>query len=206
MASKPAGSNHFPWLTTLLVVSTIAASLAVATIVNGTPFSTVRIVDLGKWGGITIADLRQLEVWRLATSQLVHSKMPHMLYNALSLALLAGTLERKLGALRIGCIWLLGGGIATLFSPILIEPPFDIGTGASQAVLAFAGCALVFALSVKADRVLLYLLTALAIIPALALDLLFAGYPKPGHVLALVIGFGFGWLFRRRWAQAGSPG
>jgi len=85
----------------------------------------------------------------------------------------------------------LRGGIATVISPIFIEAPWIVGTGASQATFAFAGCAAVFAWFRSLRRVQAWSLIALVVIPGVVLDVVYAGYFKP----ELIAGFSFGVLF-----------
>ncbi len=187
---------YWPVASVCMVIATIAASAFVSVKVNGVFFSTVPVVDLGRWGGIRFSDLAEGEVWRLLTAQLVHVKWPHMLYNAGCLLAVGGLVERQLGFIRTLVIWMIGGGLETLISPIFVDYPYNVGTGASHAVLAFVGCACVLVISGRMTGRWVVTVIGLALVPALGLDLFFAGYPKPGHVLALLAGAGFGYRFR----------
>jgi predicted outer membrane lipoprotein len=82
-----------------------------------------------------------------------------------------------------------------LVGSAFIAPPWNLGTGASQAVLGIAGLGL--ALVFKRINTSKWLLLALAfsIAPALALDLIHAGYPKPAHIVSMMIGLVAGLLF-----------
>jgi len=177
---------------TYLSVLTIIVSLTVAYLVNGSFVSTVRMVDLRSYGGTTFEDIRNFELWRIAFAQMLHSKMPHMLFNAACLYLLGRLIEDASGGFTMLAVWLVAGGAATVLSPILVDAPWNVGTGASQAVFAFAGFAAVFAAARRISRTWSIGLIALAVIPGVVLDLLFAGYPKPGHVAGLIFGALFG--------------
>lgn len=192
-------SLHLRWLSasTFLAALTMIASLAVAYLVNGSALSTVGLIDLRAYGGTTFEDLRNLELWRLATAQLLHAKMPHMLFNALCVLLLGTLLENKIGSLMLFTIWLVAGGVATVMSPVLVNAPWNVGTGASQAVFAFAGCAVVLAICHVIDRMWTFILVAISAIPGTLLDLVTAGYPKPGHVAGFLLGTAFGVLLLR---------
>ena len=120
-----------------------------------------------------------------------------MLYNVLVLWLLGTLIERPLGALRVLFLWLFAGGIATAISPVFVDAPWNVGTGASQAVFAFAGCAAVLAVHGAIERKRTVFLVTLAVLPGLSLDLLSAGYPKPGHGMGLMLGALCGGLWRR---------
>jgi rhomboid protease GluP len=150
---------------------------------------------LRSYGGITFEDIRNLELWRVVTAQLIHAKQAHMLLNAFCLFLLGILVESKLGGLRTFWIWLIAGDIATAISPILVEPPWNVGTGASQATFALAGCATVLALFGVLDRKRAWTLIAIVALPGFALDLLYGGYPKPGHLVGFVLGMIFGGFY-----------
>jgi len=184
-----------------LAAVTILTSMIVAYLVHGTILTSVNVVDLRKFGGTTFEDLANFEIWRICTAQLIHSKFPHMLFNALCLYLLGNALEQQLGGIAILTIWLIAGGIATVVSPILVMPPWNVGTGASQACFALAGCALVCASTSPIDRKTLIILSLVTVLPGLVLDLTYVGYPKLGHTVGLVLGACFGLYYARRTPQ-----
>ena len=192
-------TRRFKWFNAacFLALATVSVSFGVAYLLKGSFFEPILVSDLRSFGGTTFEDIRNLELWRLASAQLVHAKIPHMLFNALFLFLLGSLLEQTIGSLRLIFLWLVAGGLATLISPVLIAAPWNVGTGASQAVFAFAGCAVVFAISGVVDRRQAFALAALYSATGLALDLAFAGYPKPGHVSGFIFGCAFGAIFLR---------
>ena len=194
-------SQKIPLITLLLGSLTFVVSLYVSWAVNGTLLSKVRIVDLAEHGGVRFADMRELKLWRYFTAQLVHVKWPHMLFNVACLFGIGSLVENRIGGLKTLGVWGIAGGIATLISPVLIAPPYDVGTGASHAVLAFAGCALMLVNFRNGQDRLLKIMIVICVLPAFALDFVFAGYPKPGHVAALVLGAVLGWIFRRKSAS-----
>jgi len=182
------------WLSVsaLLAGLTVVVSLSVSYLANHEFFSTVKIPVLRSYGGTTFEDIKNLELWRVITAQLIHAKQAHMLLNALCLFLLGSLVESKVGGLRTFLLWLIAGGIATVVSPMLIEAPWNVGTGASQANFALAGCATVLALRGATNRKLAWPLIALVVVPGIALDLTYGGYPKPGHVTGFFLGMLFG--------------
>jgi rhomboid protease GluP len=180
-----------------LTILTIVTSLFVSYSANYHFFSTVKMPVLRSYGGTTFEDLKNLELWRVVTAQLIHAKQAHMLLNALCLFLLGSLVESKLGGLRTFSIWLIAGGVATALSPIFIEAPWNVGTGASQATFAFAGCAAALTIFGFMKQNPAWILIALVVVPGLTLDLIYGGYPKPGHVVGLVLGFIFGRLYLR---------
>ncbi|MDP5144816.1 rhomboid family intramembrane serine protease, partial [Rheinheimera baltica] len=155
---------------------------------SGSILGKSRIIYLADYGGLTVESIKEFEIWRFITSQFVHVHQKHMMYNVLSILFLGVLLERKIGFRYTLSIWLFAGAIGTLFTTQFGSPPWNTGTGASQAALGFAGFALVF-YTVKFRREYILLAAILfAVLPALYLDLKTAGYPKPGHSLSFIIG------------------
>lgn len=181
-----------------LTVATIVVSLSVSYSANHQLFSTVKMPVLRSYGGTTFEDLRNMEVWRLVTAQLIHAKQAHMLLNALCMFLLGSLVESKLGGLRTFSIWLIAGGIGTAISPIFTEAPWNVGTGASQATFAFAGCATALTIFGVMKRWSAWVLIALVIVPGVTLDLIYGGYPKPGHAVGFALGFILGGVYLSR--------
>jgi membrane associated rhomboid family serine protease len=173
---------------TCLAVLTVSVSLGVAYLANGSFLKIVRVADLRHYGGTTFEDLRHLELWRIALAQMVHTKIPHMWLSAGCLLLLGGLLETTIGPWKLLLIWLLAGGAATAVSPVLVEAPLNVGTGSTQAVFAFAGCAAVLAAARRIDRRWALAIVTPTVISGVLLDLLFEGYPKPGHVTGFLFG------------------
>ena len=112
--------------------------------------------------------------------------------------LLVGTaVERHLGPIRLLVLWLVGGSLATLVSTQFVMPPWNLGTGASQAIMAIAGAGIWLALAgVDRSRFLVWSV-AFAIAVALTLDLIHAHYPKPGHVAGVLLGVLIASRFRK---------
>jgi rhomboid protease GluP len=185
-------------ISVLLAAATAAISMGVALVAKGNPLATVGVDELHRYGGVAIADLFRLEFWRLATAQLIHAKIGHMLLNVITLVLVGREVERAIGGVRLLIVWLVGGGLATLISPILVEAPWNIGTGASQATFAFAGCAAVLVLGHALRPMRGWVLVAFTLIPGLILDVVYGGYPKPGHVAGVLLGAVLGLLFLAR--------
>lgn len=185
--AAPATWRRVPWGTLLLCAATVAVSVHAAIEASGTWLGRVRIVELESYG-LRLEYLRELELWRLITAQLVHVKQPHMVFNVFCLLWLGTAVERHVGFIRLLVLWLIGGSIATLVSTLFVTPPWNLGTGASQAIMAIAGAGLWLALSGVDRSKSLLLPLAFAITVALALDLFHAHYPKPGHVAGVLLG------------------
>jgi len=179
--------THFPYGTLLLCTLTLAYSMYVAVQVTGRPMGTVDIRRLEPYGAVTVKHLRDLEVWRLVAAQLIHAKQLHMLYNVLSLALLGALLERKPGPVWWIGLWFIAGSVGTVVSTWFTQSPWNLGTGASQAVVGLAGYGLTQVGTDAGSKALVAVL-CVTLLPAFALDLVHAGHPKPGHVAAVAVG------------------
>lgn len=185
--AAPAMSRRIPWCTLLLCAATAAVSVYAAIEVSGTWLGRVKIVELESYG-LRFRHIYELELWRLVTAQLVHVKQPHMLSDVFCLLLVGTAVERHFGVIRLLVLWLIGGSIATLISTLSVTPPWNLGTGASQAIMAITGAGLWLALTGVDRSKFLLMSLALTISVALALDLIYAHYPKPGHVAGVLLG------------------
>jgi rhomboid protease GluP len=179
--------KKFPIASIGLGLVTMLCSMTVALIVTGSLVGTVTMIQLNTFGGVTVPSFSNWEIWRLLTCQLVHAKQYHMFYNVISLVVLGFCIERRIGWRMFLLVWFLAGASGTLYSTLFVEAPWNTGTGGSQGVLGIAGFGIVLTIIEKNDRRLIYALL-FALIPAYSLDLIFANYPKPGHVLGLAIG------------------
>ncbi|WP_394005059.1 rhomboid family intramembrane serine protease [Luteimonas sp. WGS1318] len=184
----PSMSRRVPWCTLLLCAATVVMSVFAAIEVSGAWLGRVRIVELENYG-LRFKYIRELELWRLFTAQLVHVKQPHMLSNVFCLLLVGTVVERHMGFFRMLVLWLVGGSIAMLISEPIFMPPWNLGTGASQAIMAIAGAGLWLAMTGIDRSKSLVLPVAFTIAVALTLDLIYANYPKPGHVAGLLLGY-----------------
>tara|TARA_B100000745_G_C19958061_1_gene323711 strand:+ start:79 stop:624 length:546 start_codon:yes stop_codon:yes gene_type:complete len=168
--------------------------MCVAYLVSGNVFGSIKITDLESYGGFTSEHIKNFELWRLFVAQIIHSKQLHMVYNVLALLALGFLLEKRIGYLWFVSTWFVSGALGTLYSTLFVVAPWNIGTGGSQAI--FGLCGLGFVLLHKFEsKLLLTIGLFFAIFPALALDLIFAGYPKPGHMCGFTIGLLMGLVF-----------
>ena len=180
--------NYKPFFTIAICFLTVCVSFFVAYQISGSILGKSRIIYLADYGGLTVESIKKFEIWRFITSQFVHVHQKHMIYNVLSIMFLGVLLERKIGFKYTLAIWLFTGAIGTLFTTQFGSPPWNTGTGASQAALGFAGFALVFyTVKFRQQNILLGAIL-FAILSALYLDIQTAGYPKPGHSLSFIIG------------------
>ena len=124
-------------------------------------------------------------------SQLIHVKQLHMIYNVISFFLLGMILEKYIGTVRFFVLCFLSGVFGTLMSTLTVEPPYNLGTGASQAVLGVVALG-IFVLWKKMNTSLaLKVIIALSLIPTLLLDLATVYHPKLGHIAGFLAGWGF---------------
>lgn len=192
----PPESRRVPWCTLLLCSATAAMSVQAAIEASGTWLGAVRIVELESYG-LRFKHILELDLWRLISAQLVHVKQPHMLLNVFCLLLVGTAVEHRMGPTCLFVLWLIGGSTATLISTLFISPPWDLGTGASQAIMAIAGAGLWLVKNGVDRSKLLVLPVAFTIAVALVIDLIYAFHPKPGHVTGLVFGYLIASLSRR---------
>ncbi len=185
-------SQKYPYITIAISILTLIYSLYVNFEISGSLFGRIKIVQLEPFGGVTFGHLWNLEMWRLFTSQLIHVKQLHMLFNVLSFALLGVILEKYTGAIRFFILWFISGTFGTLISTLTVEPPWNLGTGASQAVLGVAAFGIVVFWKRINTTLALKFVVAFAVIPALFLDLIYARHPKLGHIVSFIVGWGIG--------------
>lgn len=177
-----------PWCTLLLCVATVIVSVYAAIDISGSWLGRVRIVQLEDYG-LRAGYLRDLELRRLVTAQLVHVKQPHMVSDVFCLLIVGAAVERHVGFVRLLLLWLVGGGLEMLVSTWSGPAPWNLGTGASQAVMAIAGAGLWLA-NVGVDRSrFLRWAVGFAIALAFVIDIVHVYHPKPGHLSGLVFGY-----------------
>jgi rhomboid protease GluP len=181
-------NTYIPYSTIFICAATLLYSMYVAFDITGNLLGNIKIIQLEPYGGITFSHLSNFELWRLFASQLIHAKQIHMLYNVLSLALLGIFLERYIHTVKFFLLWFVSGSVGTLVSTLFVTPPWNLGTGASQAVLGIAAFGLVLLLKGINSSKWLVVILCFSLIPAFALDFIYAGYPKPGHIVGVLIG------------------
>lgn len=178
----------FPIGALLIATATFVTSITIAVKIKGAPWNTVPILELATYGGITNAQIARGEWWRLFTSHLVHVKQGHMLFNVISLFVLGAAFERITNLFRFFLLWLVSGIVGTYASIINVNPPWDIGTGASQAVIGIAGGIIVSMMRGHSHPKWLKMVLWIVLALSFFLDLIFVHYPKPGHLFGLFAG------------------
>lgn len=95
-----------------------------------------------KWGAAGTLDImQQHEYYRLFTAMFLHFGIQHLGNNMLVLLFIGDCLERNLGKIRYGLLYLLGGAGANLLSFFheLYSKEYVVSAGASGAVFAVIG-------------------------------------------------------------------
>lgn len=191
-------TKRIPYITTIISLATVLYSFYVNNQIAGSYFGKIKIIDLEKYGAYTLQHLIKGEFWRLITAQLIHVKQSHMLFNVVSFFLLGITLEKYIGAFRFFIIWFISGTLGSLVSTFTVEYPWNLASGASQAIFGIAAFALILIIKKIDSSLTTKLLIAFAITPALILDILYAHHPKPGHIVAFTVGLCFGIYFVKK--------
>jgi membrane associated rhomboid family serine protease len=181
----------YPIVSTVLALTTLVASVAVAIAVGGLPWSRVRILELRNYGAVDNAQLANGELWRLVTSQFVHVSQAHMLFNVMSLFLLAMAVERATSSLRVALLWLLSGVAGTYASIYEVPPPYDIGSGALQAIMGVAASAIVVLWRQTRPPRWLIVAVVVTLVIGSVLGLVVASRVKRGHVVGFIVGLIF---------------
>ena len=180
---------YFPVFTLILCILVVSISSFVAYETHGSILSKVKIVELREYGGVTFQQLGDLEFWRLFSSQFVHVKPIHMLFNVISLLLIGYFTEKRLGNKRFTFLFFISGITGTLAGIIFIPAPYNIGTGTSQAIFGLMACGLLLLIKGENKSLGLKLSLIFCIVPAIVLDIIYSGFPKLGHIVGFVVGF-----------------
>lgn len=124
------------------------------------------------------------DYWRLVTAGFLHSGLPHLLFNMLSLWILGGMLEPAIGRLRFGLIYFVSL-LCGSFGALLLQPE-GFTVGASGAIFGLMAAAAV----VARNRGLSLMESGLAIWIGLNLVITFAvpNISIGGHIGGLVGG------------------
>jgi len=160
----------------------------------GQPISTQQhSLDLVRFGAFKGSDLALAESWRLISSQWLHVKFPHMLFNALIIGLTGQSLSARFGAPVMVGVGVVGGAAGQLAGALVMPDAYI--SGASQAYLALAGLAL-FALPRPSAG---WWAALVGVLVAVGLDLFVSdhGAIKIGHAVPLALGLLCGVMLRR---------
>jgi rhomboid protease GluP len=194
-------TDHRPRFAPALAGLTAAASMSASLHICGSLFSTVTSSQLLGIGAIDGRKLAAGEWWRLLTCQLLHVRPAHMAFNVVTILFIGWALERAIGSARVAAIYLVSGTAGVVAS--LLFSPEQVSSGASQALMGLAaGALLILRRGYRSPRWLPAIAVATLGIQ-LALDLLVAHYPKPGHVGGFLAGLLLAATLVRRQGPAG---
>jgi membrane associated rhomboid family serine protease len=171
----------------VLALTTLIASSTVATIAHGLPRKSVPMTELRNYGAITNGQLAKGEWWRLLTGQFVHVKPAHMVFNVVALVVIGIEVEQAMGPLSFLFLWMLSGIAGVFVSIYHVAPPYDVGSGGSQALMGVVAGAIVL---MWRRGMALWLRGVVVLIPLiqLTLDVASAHRPQPGHVVGFTVG------------------
>ena len=144
-------------------------------------FAVQRSRGLLRLGAIDGELLRNAEWWRLLTSQFLHVQPPHMLFNALCVLAIGSLIESRRNWWSLVLIFLVGGTIGQVAS--VIAYPDLVSSGASQALMALCGAALLLCFNRRERWLVLAILTV-----QFGLDLHAAQKIKAGHTAGFLAG------------------
>lgn len=158
-------------------------------------FETQQSNMLLNFGAINGASLQRGEYWRLISSQFLHVKFPHMLFNIAFIYYIGAKLEKYWGMIVLIAIYLTAGTLAQLAS--VLSYPNLVSSGASQALCGMIGAFLVlFLYPLRVSKMTLVWVGIFLVLQTL-LDLYSAGYIKTGHWVGFIIGLLLGLLMRK---------
>lgn len=138
-----AAGHTLPWVTlglacflTIVFLGEVLLPWAPA---SATGLSTETLMA---WGGMD----RELAIlvgqpYRLLAAIVLHGSLAHLVVNVAALLVAGFLVERRLGAVLFGAVFLLGGLAGSLAS-VIVNPPETISVGASGAILALFAAAL----------------------------------------------------------------
>jgi len=117
-------------------VKTPVITMSLSLLLLAFSFLTLSSDDLMRRGALDPLLIRENEEWyRLFTALFLHADLLHMLVNVNLLYLIGLFLERWLGSIGYGLIF-LGGGIGGNIAHVLLEPLDAVGVGASGSIYA----------------------------------------------------------------------
>lgn len=171
-ASVALKSSRLSWV---LSGSIIVSWFLAAVVLDQSPLAVQHSRRLLYLGAVNAALLEAGQWWRLVASQFLHVHAPHMFFNALAVLLVGSLIEQGPG----GKWWLIAiyliGGCVGQYASVVFYPTL-VSTGASQALMALYGSALLMC-----RKRVAYLIVPGILVVQLGLDLWSAGTVKAGH-------------------------
>ncbi|QOS78144.1 rhomboid family intramembrane serine protease [Paenibacillus sp. JNUCC31] len=188
--------NFFP-LTSILLIANVVMFIVLS--FNG---GSTNSMTLLKFGALTNHELFAGEWWRYITSMFLHAGFSHLLFNSFALIVFAPPMERLLGTVRYGVLYLGGGVLGNILAVAWYNSGGvpTISVGASGAIYAIYGAFLYVALFQRtmmdeASRKTLYTLLVFGIIFSFAMS----GISWMAHLGGLLGGFFIYGLLIRLW-------
>ena len=170
-----------PFVTYALIAINIAVFLIVS--VQAKSADTPERSTLWLNGALIPGAVADGDYWRMITNGFLHGGLIHVAMNMLSLYLLGPTLERILGRVRFGLVYLLsllGGSVSVL----LLSDPMGPTIGASGAIFGLLGALVVTFKRLKYDLRQLGSLIAINLVITFAVP----GISWQGHLGGLIVG------------------
>ncbi|WP_440118663.1 rhomboid family intramembrane serine protease [Paenibacillus sp. QZ-Y1] len=188
--------KFFP-LTSILLIANVVMFIVLS--LNG---GSTNSMVLLKFGALTNHELFAAEWWRYITSMFLHAGFSHLLFNSFALIVFAPPMERMLGTVRYGVLYLGGGILGNILAVAWYNSvgSITISVGASGAIYAIYGAFLYVALFQRtmmdeASRKTLYTLLVFGIIFSFAMS----GISWMAHFGGLLGGFFIYGLIIRLW-------
>ena len=174
-----------PILAIALALSNVICWVLVARHLQQPMLAAQKSAALLQYGALDGAGLARGEWWRLVASQFLHVHVMHMLFNVCAILVLGAAIERHAGILMLALVYLIGGSVGQYFSVVL--HPDLVSSGASQAMLALCGFALVGCRRFSIAR---HAMMFAGVIVAIqfALDIYVSAAIKPGHSFGFAAG------------------
>ncbi|WP_433708504.1 rhomboid family intramembrane serine protease [Paenibacillus illinoisensis] len=188
--------KFFP-LTSILLVANVVMFIILAA--NG---GSTNPMTLLRFGALTNHELFSGEWWRYFSSIFLHAGFSHLLFNSFALVVFAPPMERLLGSVRYGLLYLGSGVLGNVLALAWYNSAGEttISVGASGAIYGIYGAFLYVALFQRtmmdeASRKTLYTLLAFGIIFSFAMS----GINWMAHLGGLLGGFFIYGLLIRLW-------
>ncbi|WP_145409402.1 rhomboid family intramembrane serine protease [Paenibacillus xylanexedens] len=188
--------KFFP-LTSMLLVANVVMFILLS--LNGGSTNPVTLVE---WGALTNLPVYSEEWWRYFTSIFLHAGFSHLLFNSFALVVFAPPMERILGSIRYGVLYLASGVLGNVLALAWYNSvgQTTISVGASGAVYGIYGAFLYVALFQRtimdeSSRKTLYTLLVFGIIFSFAMS----GINWMAHLGGLLGGFFIYGLIIRLW-------
>ncbi|MGZ3768305.1 MAG: rhomboid family intramembrane serine protease [Bdellovibrio sp.] len=144
------------------------------------------------------------EAWRLVTSQLIHQKQVHMLFNVFLIWILGTAIEREIDSIKFSIFYWLTG-FSGIFASVIVYPEY-VSSGSSQILMGlFASILIMKWQRFKISKAVFYI-TIIGLFSQLLLDIYVNRYPKAGHVIGFFAGgiFAFVLLNNLRKSRLGN--